>query len=268
MNKKINLREMQEIELLILKYVHDICEENQLDYYMCGGTLLGAVRHKGFIPWDDDIDIFMFREDYMKLLEILRNTSHDLFEMMSFYDNKDYYYPFAKVTHKQTTLIETDVPKIDGLGIYIDIFPIDGLPNQEKSRKLYFKKILFYRRLLNYSISYKSQSKKKEIMKYPIWLLLNGLGYKNILKLIDRMAMEYKVIDSNNVACSVAGENIEKKMPLEVFCKKIKMKFEDYEFYAPIGYTVHLSNLYGDYMKLPPKEKRVTHHNNICFWNS
>ncbi len=267
MGKQIDLKEMQQVELSILKYVHDICEENQLNYYLCGGTLLGAIRHKGFIPWDDDIDIFMFREDYVKLLEILRINEHDLFEAISFYDNDDYYFSFAKVIHKRTTLIEVDHPKIDRLGVYIDIFPIDGLPKQENKSKRHFKKILFLRWLQYLSISKKPSLDLKGTIKYPIWLLVKAIGTSKILKLIDKVAIKYSAIDSNSVACSVAGYGIKEIMPKDVFDEKIKVKFEDYEFYAPAGYDVYLSNLYGDYMKLPPKEKRVTHHNNICFWN-
>ena len=104
--KELSLEEIKSIELDILKYVKKVCEENNLRYFLCGGTLLGAVRHKGFIPWDDDIDIALPRDDYLKLIKILDDGHR--YRSLSVYNNEDYYYPFAKIVDTNTILIEND----------------------------------------------------------------------------------------------------------------------------------------------------------------
>ena len=271
MEKEISLEEMKKMQVSILKYIKDVCAKNDLQYYLCGGTLLGAVRHGGFIPWDDDIDIFMLREDYMKLLDILRHTTHDSFAMMSYYDNDDYCYPFAKVINKNTCMTEENLPYINGYGIYVDIFPIDGLPNEESKCKRYFKKMLFLRDLLNLSTNIKYNKPSvviKNIYRYPIWLICRCISFRKFLKLIDKNAMKHKTKDSNFVACSVAGYGKKEILPSQVFDKTIMINFENEEFNAPIGYEIYLSNLYGDYMKLPPKEKRISHHKFKAWWKN
>ena len=124
--KVLSLEEIKRIELGILEYLHQVCEKHDIKYFIDFGTLLGAVRHKGFIPWDDDMDICMLREDYEKLQDYLIANPDERYEVMSYKNNLNYVYPFMKVQDNQTYLLEEDVRIDSNMGIYVDIFPVDG----------------------------------------------------------------------------------------------------------------------------------------------
>ena len=133
------VEELQKIELEILKYIDKVCKENNLTYFLAYGTLIGAIRHKGFIPWDDDVDIQMPRDDYNKLCDILKEEN-GRYKLLDHKEGLGYIYPFAKVIDSNTRLIETGLTETVNMGVYIDIFPIDGTPNDFKKRKKYLKK--------------------------------------------------------------------------------------------------------------------------------
>ncbi|WP_150269424.1 LicD family protein [Paenibacillus tepidiphilus] len=263
--KIIELEEMKKIELSILKHVHNFCELHDLKYFLAGGTLLGAVRHEGFIPWDDDIDIIMPRSDYMKFLQLSKGGIGDQLEVLSMYNSKEYMYSFAKVIDNRTELIENDISN-KSIGVYIDVFPMDGLPSTIKDSDKFFKKMKIYQNIRLLIIhNYKKDSKKMPLKILSKFFLIT-MGYEWILKKIDRFSSKYIYEDSDFVAVSVAGygrkERIEKK-----YCTELKkMRFEDDFFYVPVYYEKYLKNLYGDYMKLPPENNRVSHHRYKAFW--
>ena len=271
--QEIELSELKNIQLNILKYIKKICNENGLRYYLCGGTLLGAIRHGGFIPWDDDIDIFMPMPDYKKFIELFNENKIDTENYILFnpYKIKKYHYLFSKLVDKRTVLIENNSPKIENLGVNIDIFPICGLPNVKEKRLLfidslkesYDKFIKTDDSLWNYS---KNKYKRilKTIIRYPYYILNKNKNMKNIIL---NMMEEYSFDDSDFVAFYFTIYNIEREITRrEVYSKTIDIKFEDDYFSAAVGYDEYLSNLYDDYMKLPPIEKRITHHDFKAFW--
>ena len=135
---KIGLDEIKKIELDILIYIDSLCKQNHLRYFLCGGTLLGAIRHKGFIPWDDDIDISMPRPDYDKLISLIGSNSS---YMVLTPANCDFYYNFAKVVDTRTTLCEIDNTPIKNMGVYIDIFPLEGMPDNDIEREQHYKQL-------------------------------------------------------------------------------------------------------------------------------
>ena len=137
----------KKIEFGILKYVSQFCLENNIRYFLCGGTLLGAVRHKGFIPWDDDIDIYMPRPDYDRFIDLMSNSTSNYYVLSS--SQHDYYYNFAKVIDGRTSLNEIGYQPIRNLGIYIDIFPLEGMPTNKKDRETQFKKLDELRKRIN-----------------------------------------------------------------------------------------------------------------------
>ena len=144
--REIQFEEMKKIELNILIYFTEVCEENNLRYYLGGGTLLGAVRHKGFIPWDDDIDVMMPRPDFQKLLSLsINNENYNIIKP----GTAGYYYNFAKLVDTRTILEEKGIKRIDGLGVYIDIFPLDGMPETPDARKKRFKELNSIRKRIN-----------------------------------------------------------------------------------------------------------------------
>lgn len=268
---ELSLEEIKKIELDILKDIHRVCENNGLRYYLAGGTLLGAIRHKGFIPWDDDIDILMPRPDYMKFIKIYENEGDKKYKLTSPYNNKNHLYTFTKVFDTRTIKIENglnyDSENIGG--IEVDVFPTDGLPdNIDKSNKYFRKqKLLFH--LYSFSVTKKSVNKNiiKRIIKNTIVYICRLIGKQRFIKVINNNAMKYEFDKSNYIGLSVttyygSKERIEKKHYIE----QIKVEFEGYLFNAPKNYDQYLSNLYGDYMKLPPEDKRVTHHEYEAYW--
>lgn len=261
-NRKLSLEEIKEIELNILKFVRNVCQENHLKYFLCGGTLLGAIRHKGFIPWDDDIDVLMPREDYRKLIEILKDN--DKYRSISLYHNEDYYYSFAKVIDLSTDFIETQLQRpIKGYGVYIDIFPIDGLSKSKLGRNAHFNMVLLLRQLLYLSLnkSYPlSIYHLNSVPKYIVWRFATLVEWKRWIIIIERLATKFDFHHGDMAACIVAGYGKKELMHKAVFKKAISVEFEGEQFSAPVGFNEYLTNLYGNYMELLPEEKRISHH--------
>ena len=253
--KKLELEEIKLVEFNILKKFHKICVDNDLKYMLCGGTLIGSIRHKGFIPWDDDIDVLMPRNDYDKFVKIFKENDLKLFNIDI---NKQYYQPYSKLVDKNTILIEHDCLKLDDYGIFIDIFPMDGIPkNQEKL----YKKLSFYKYLLFsfYSTS-SSSSKIKTIVKKMVRLFTKIIGGNRIAKKINSIARKTSYNESEYVGDVVAGYGIREVIKKSDLGNFILGDFEGEKFYIPEGYDIFLRNIYGNYMELPPVEQRVGRH--------
>ena len=267
---KIELEEQKKIQLEIMKKVKQVCDLHNINYFLGGGTLLGAVRHKGYIPWDDDIDIMLPREDYEKLLKIFNEEQEkNDFKLLSFYNTEDYYYPFAKIVDKRTQLEEIEFRKIKDMGVYIDVFPIDFLPNDNKKMKKIFKKYQILHGLISIyqmsNIKLSTENKfKLKIKQVLLPILENNKVNKYILRKIDNIGKKY--INTDKVAC-ISGRYLEKEiMESDYISNYTLLEFEGENFKAPIGYDAYLTKHYGDYMTLPPKEKQVLGHNNIAYW--
>ena len=269
MKRKITDIERKNIEINILKYITEICDNHNLTYFLGGGTLLGAIRHNGFIPWDDDIDIMMPRNDYDKLRKIMKNKSSSDFLYLEYKEHESYYYPFAKLVYKKTELIEFECDKLKDMGVYIDIFPIDNVSDDMQENKKLFKKYKMYDILLgSYKMS-KEELKKnnivKRILRYILkWYMSIFNNYKKVLEKMENLGKKYP--NSNTVAC-ITRRYFEKEiMPKSYIEDFIMAKFEDREYKIPKGYDLYLTKHYGDYMQLPPKEKQVSNHDNIAYW--
>lgn len=266
---KIELEEQKKLQLEMLKFLKDICDKYSITYFLGGGTLLGAIRHKGYIPWDDDIDIMLPRKDYNKLLEIFNNESYESYKILSYKNTSDYYYSFAKLVDTRTILIENDYEKISEMGVYIDLFPIDELPDEENKIKKVLKKYIFWDRILMCYIQknflkYNANFIKILYKKSMKFFIKTFKLKNNILNNIDKICTKYT--NTNTVAC-ITGVYFEKEiMPKSYISDYVMVEFEGEEFKAPIGYDEYLTKHYGDYMKLPPKEKQVSNHNTKVFW--
>jgi lipopolysaccharide cholinephosphotransferase len=258
--KAISLDELRTIQLDLLQKTADFCEENGIRYFLCGGTLIGAIRHKGYIPWDDDIDIAMPRADYDRFVKIF-NRSENYCQVVNLDTNPKYAYPFAKVYDNRTILNELHYPG-DTFGVYIDIFPADGI------KKVYqIKKIMLLRKFLNTKkANYFHRTISKKIINTIGKLLLLPFSAHTIATWMDNEARKYE-FGSLPMAGLMGnplgmGEMVRKS----VFDSDVYQEFEGRKFRVPVGYDEWLRSIYGDYMQLPPEEHRVSHHTFDAWW--
>ena len=256
----IDLEELRSIQLDLLQKTADFCEENGLRYFLCGGTLIGAIRHKGFIPWDDDIDIAMPRPDYDQFVKSF-NQPENYFQVVNLETNSEYAYAFAKVYDNRTIMNELHYPG-DTFGVYIDVFPADGVKEVAQ-----IKKLMFLHKILNTKkANYYHRTISKKIINTFGKLLLLPFSAHRIATWMDNEARKYafgSVPMAGVIANSLGiGEMVDKS----VFDSDVYREFEGHEYRVPIGYDTWLRSIYGDYMQLPPVEHRVTHHTFEAWW--
>lgn len=253
------MNELQSRLLEIMKWFHNFCVDNNLKYYMLGGTMLGAIRHKGFIPWDDDMDVGMPREDYMRFIELTKNLKHDIFFVESIYSCSDTFsYPACKVYDKNSTLIEhTRRPIIRG--IFLDVFPLDSV---EYNYKKINKVILRHKILLSQRVAFRTGRNFLKNVSVFISRLLPYSDKLIVKKLInlDTKIISLKTSKSNYVANFYGAWGMKEVMPLRVFGEPTLYSFEDSVFFGPECSHDYLKHIYGQYNVLPPLEKRKTHH--------
>ena len=262
--RKLELEEIKQIEYDILVAFDKLCEENHLYYTLSGGTLLGAIRHKGFIPWDDDIDVMMPRPDYDRLLHTI-DVNYENFpsylKVEKWTDGSNEY-PFIKVVDKRTKLSAEFYDESRGTtNVWIDVFPIEGNPDDGEALKKLHKKSLFMRKILCTKMAKNGEGTTliKRILKPFVKLALCPVSFHSLCKKIDNWAKQYDYHTSNKVGCVMWGYGVRESMSKAGYDKPVKVQFEKGEFNAPSNYEEYLSNLYGDYMKLPPEDQRVVH---------
>lgn len=263
--RRVSDEQMKEIQLNILTQIDEICKTENVRYSLAFGTLLGAIRHKGFIPWDDDIDIAMPRKDYDKFIEYCKQNETP-FRLVSNQTDKRYAYLFSKACAKDT-VIEEHVGNRYAceLGVYVDIFPVDGLGDTQEEAVKSFNKREFKRELL-VAANWKkfSRSKSRSILIEPIRLAFFLISrFVKPAKMIKNVENYYRNIDfdQSKYAGVMCGAYRKKEiMPQDIFAECIEVQFEDKAFQAFKEYDRYLTHLYGDYMTPPPKEKQITHH--------
>ena len=256
--KSISLQESKQIQVQILSYIDAFCQQNNLKYSLYAGTLLGAVRHKGFIPWDDDIDIFMPREDYERLVKMFDNYSSD-YKLHTLELSSTYYCAFAKVEDSRTVICEhTTAPNT---GIYVDIFPFDYVGDNIEKATAFINKIMFWRKLYlaKLIIPTKRNSLYKRIIIYVLKILLLPFSLRTLALIISGKAksISLKTKYSADVA---GGYGLKEILPSNIFDNLVSLTFEGKSFKCIANYDIYLSSVFGDYMKLPPIEQRVSPH--------
>lgn len=256
--RELNIKEIRVIQLNILKQVTDFCDRREIEYFLCAGTMLGAIRHKGYIPWDDDIDIMIPRPDYERLLSIF-----DI-EGLSFYDISKYDKydkTFGKVADDTTLLIENVSTKFN-IGVNIDVFPIDGFPEDENIREKHLNKLLLYRKaiLLKIVKFRRGRGIIKNLFLFFAKCVLSLLSFKYLVNKTVSLAKKYDYLNSTYAGLAVWGYGKREIFPKHIYKSNMNVDFEGYTFNVPKAYNEYLSGLYGDYMKLPPKDKQFTHH--------
>ena len=259
--KKLSLKEIQKIQFNILKDVARFCDENNIQYFLTGGTLLGAVRHQGFIPWDDDIDIAMLRKDYDKFIKIAsKKKISSNCEIGLFHINKNHFYSFIKIYSNTTVCFEEKVCEYSENGLFIDVFPMDNIPNDKILCEYHYiicKIYLFI--LYNKFATSKSKLKAfiKIILKNTIFKLFS---YKFLIKSINKNSAKYKNKTTTYITNFYGSYGKKERTHYNYFSKTVEIEFEGEKFKAPVGYHNYLTQIYGDYMKLPPIEKQCPHH--------
>ena len=259
--KQLSLQEIKEIELDLLKMFHSFCIENNIKYFISNGTLLGAVRYKGFIPWDDDVDVLVPREDYNKLLSLFQDSKQ--YCLFSFERNQEFRFPIAKLCNMYTRKEEDNINNGVVLGIDIDIFPLDSWDDDLEKAKQEAKRIKKSMFFLGLTKLYKPDSVNplKSFIKGIAMIFCKMCGSKYFIQKIIKESNKNYQKGFTYLGCKswcVYGER--DIIPAEVFADVIEIEFEGEKFPAPIGYDTYLRCLYGDYMPEPPKEKQKTHH--------
>ena len=258
--RQLTSDEYKEIILQILVKVDSICRENNLKYSICFGTLLGAVRHKGFIPWDDDIDIFMPREDIPILEEKIKKSNPELI-CISPQTNLESYFPFTKVCAANTEIQESTFKKITGYGAYIDIFPFSYMPEGYVSKILYRN----YTKLLEKAIQHsarvapsETKSITRKILKRIAFVSTKAFDSHKLTVYLDNVM-------ASMPKSSIGGNPWEALFLSRDYEELIEFDFEGYKFFGPKNYDHVLRESYGDYMQLPPESERINKHSIICY---
>lgn len=254
---KLEKEEIRIIQLNILKKVAQFCEERKIKYWIDFGTLLGAIRHKGYIPWDDDIDIGMLREDYERLKKTF-NVENSRYKLCTIEADTDYFYACGKVVDTETVLYEPDIYG-STLSVNIDVFAYDNVPDKKKASAI-FKKNNFLNLLnvLQHNMIYDEGKWYKKTAKALSSNILKIFPNQFFLKKIQLNAKKY-----NGDNCESIGSFVQNK---NFICSKslvnslVEVEFENELFKAPKNYDKWLQNIYKNYMELPPEENRVSHH--------
>lgn len=269
----IDLNTQKKLSKDILLFFDQVCREKKIKYYLAYGTLLGAVRHNGFIPWDDDIDVMMPRADYERLFAEF--PEHPYYKVMNIKVNPDYGRLYGVIndirTVKQEKLLRRRSNKT--MAVNIDIFPLDSLPDNEVEQIDLLKKVRkIENKLACLTYAYgKGQTFFSTIKKNIAIAVMRTLETIGIVSIPKLYAKHSKLLQSSPQSSNVIGMLASTRVSgMKAFLSKtyfdeiIELDFENHKFLAPKGYDGILSQLYGNYMELPPKEKRITHHSSIC----
>ena len=262
-----NMELLHQVDLEITRAVVDICDRHGLTYYMLGGTMLGAIRHKGFIPWDDDVDLGMPRDDYETFLKLAEQELPEHMKVVNYRNDPNYMYYITRILHTQTKVEEERIGNDNRFThASIDIFPIDGTPNNPIVRKIYFFRVLYHRALMSlcYKDSIDRQRKRSAKERTLLWVMERipvekfTTPYKQKCK-IDKLLRKQKVAGSRYIGNIMGAYRTREIVPAEFYGKGAMYTFEDMQLRGLERYDDYLRYTYGDYMQLPPEESRKTH---------
>lgn len=249
--------------LEIAQEIKRVCDENDIQYFLDSGTLIGAVRHQGFIPWDDDLDIGMLRNDYQKFIRIAPKVLNPRYYLQTWDNDYGYPLPFAKVRKKGTVYIEEKSNQFMNNGFYVDIFPLDYQPDDQTEQKELSNKIVNLERQLLMKCHARpwyehGKLDYKKRFAYIYYQLISAASSKDVL--IKKYNRILKEVGITNTLMLQTGHRTKCAFNKNWFRSSIFLPFEGINFSVPVGYKERLTAEYGDYMKLPPVEERENRH--------
>ena len=254
-------QEVHRLLLALAKKIDTICEKYSINYSLEGGSLLGAVRHEGFIPWDNDFDFFMTRENYTKFLEVAINELGEEYTLYTYETNDNYPFAFAKICILNQPIAYFDQTFSFDTYLHIDVFPFDNVAPGKVNEIIQKYKALYYKRMLimhDGGLPAKSASKVKKILFYIAKPLSRLYSHKRLVCKAEANLQNNPISRELALMMGVYGYD-KTRMPVECFDSYIRLKFEDTTFMCICDFDRYLKQLYGDYMSLPPVDKRVGH---------
>lgn len=258
-----DLKILQQEIFKITKEVTKLCDKHNIKYFLIAGSLLGAVRHKGFIPWDDDMDIGMMRDDYEKFLKIAEKELPKPYFLQTMQNEKNCGLIFAKVRNENTETYETPSKHLNlRNGIWLDIFPFDSIPDDNKKAKFHFNKIRFLNFSLKTKIGYKYDQNTLylKIRYYIIRFFTSFISINSLKNKISKEMIKYNHTNCKRIINYGCVYSLEKEIQnKDIFNELILFNFENAKFFGPKNFNSYLMQMYGNYMKLPPKEKQKPH---------
>lgn len=265
---EVDIKETQVIAQDILDVISQLCDKLNLRYFLVYGTLIGAIRHQGYIPWDDDLDIMMPRKDHDALVDYLRQhiSEYEHLEIFNHEVNDKYPYMITRISDNRYKIIMDNEDEY-GMGVFIDIYPFDGLGNtKEEALKFGLKgdriSSLCYQATRKRFAIETTTSKIRKIIKLPVFIFAKICGKDLFQNKLQKLARLKSYDDSKYVGCVVWLSGGEKDIfPREWFDEYIMVQFENKKYRAPKEYDLFLRHIYGDYMQLPPEKDRIGHHN-------
>jgi lipopolysaccharide cholinephosphotransferase len=255
------LNKLHNLQVQILDEIVRICDSNNMDYFLIGGTLLGAIRHKGFIPWDDDLDIAMPRKSYDKFISLCNSEMNNKYILDLFENNSGYWLPFIKIRKKNTVCEEktTSVNKYKHKGVWVDIFPLDNVKHSKSTmQSLQAKLVKYIMHFIGIKQGYFTTTSVKQSVMFNIFRLIS----------IDRaFKIQHKIMTLWNdqetryfVNLGSQYNYVKQTIPKDKYYPPVKVEFEGKLYNAPNDWDYILTRIYGDYMQLPPVEKRTSGH--------
>jgi lipopolysaccharide cholinephosphotransferase len=259
------LRKLQLKELDTLVYFKEFCDKNNLLFYLCGGCCIGSLRTGGFIPWDDDIDILMPRDDYEKLYKLWDNDRQERFKLLRTDEKIFTGNIFTTIVDTETTCVKANQAHLDiPFGIMMDIFPIDGCPKGKFKRTMQKLNAMIYSLFLAQIVPENHGGIMALGSKFLLSIVKSPKAREKKWRNAERRMSKYKISDCEYITELCEGvHSMQPEYPKEWFASAVYREFEGLQMPIPVGYDPYLKKAFGDYMTPPPEDKQKPHHDMI-----